>query len=150
MTRPMTLVIDASVAVKWFVEEDLADQAASLLRRPIPLYAPDLIVAEATSAVWKKFVRGAVTRAQAEAAAAAIPQSPLRLVPSRSLHQRALAIAIDLRRPVYDGLYLACAERVGGRVVTADRALLQRVEGGSFAGDVVFLPDWAAEESGAP
>ncbi len=143
----MTLVIDASVAVKWFVEEDLADEAASLLRWPTQLHAPDLIVAEATNAVWKKLVRGAITREQAEAFALSIPHSPLQLTPSLLLHQRALDIAIELRHPAYDCLYLACAERVGGTVVTADRTLLRKVEGTFFSDLVAFLPDWAAEQS---
>jgi len=141
----MTLVIDASVVVKWFVEEDLADEAASLLRRPPPLHAPDLIVAEATNAVWKKVVRGAITREQAEAFALSIPHSPLQLTPSLFLHARALDIAIELRHPVYDCLYLACAERLGGRVVTADRTFLGKVKESSFAGLAAFLPDAAAE-----
>ncbi len=142
----MTLVVDASVVVKWFVEEDLADEAATLLHRPILLYAPDLIVSEVTNAAWKNFVRGAISRAQAEAIALSIPRSPLHFTPSIFLHQRALDIAIELRHSVYDCLYLACAERVGGRVVTADRALLRKVRESSFADLVAFLPDAVAEE----
>jgi predicted nucleic acid-binding protein len=146
----MTLVVDASVVVKWFVEEDLADEAATLLHRPILLYAPDLIVSEVTNAAWKYFVRGTISRAQAEVIALSLPRSPLHLTASIFLHQRALELAIELRHSVYDCLYLACAERVGGRVVTADRALLRKVKGSSFADLVVSLPDWRAEEVGAP
>lgn len=144
----MTLVVDASVVVKWFVEENLSDEAASLLRRSIPLAAPDLIVSEVMNAVWKKCVRGVLTREQAEAVALLLPRSPVQLTPSLSLHQRALDIAIELRHPIYDCLYLACAERVGGRAVTADQALLRKVKGASFADFVVFLSDWTAEETG--
>jgi predicted nucleic acid-binding protein len=143
----MILVVDASVAVKWFVEEDLADEAAALLHRPPPLYASDLIVSEVTNAAWKKFVRGTISRAQAEVIAHSLPRSPLHLTASLFLHQRALDIAIDLRHSVYDCLYLACAERVGGRVVTADRALLRKVEGTSFADLAAYLPDAVAEQS---
>ncbi len=48
----MTLVIDASVVVKWLVEEELADEAASLLGGSSLLHAPDLIVSEVTNALW--------------------------------------------------------------------------------------------------
>lgn len=143
----MTLVVDASVAIKWFVAEDLADEAAALLHRPPPLYAPDLIVCEVTNAVWKKFVRGSIAREQAEAIALSLPRSPLHLTASLFLHRRALEIAIDLRHSVYDCLYLACAERVGGTVVTADRTLFKKVTGSSFADLAAYLPDWAAEQS---
>ena len=46
----MTLVIDASVVVKWLVEEELVDEAAGLLGGSSPLHAPDLIVSEVTNA----------------------------------------------------------------------------------------------------
>ncbi len=98
----MTLVVDASVVVKWFVEEELADEAAKLLLGQTPLYAPDLIVSEITNSLWKKFTRGHITRQQAEAIAASIPRTPFQLIPSFSLHQRALDIAIEMRHPVYD------------------------------------------------
>ena len=143
----MTIVVDASVVVKWFVEEDLADEAAALLHRPPPLYAPDLIVCEVTNAAWKKLARGAIGREQAEAIALSLPRSPLHLTASLFLHQRALEIAIDLRHSVYDCLYLACAERVGGTVVTADWTLFNKVKESSFAVLAAYLPDWVAEQS---
>ena len=49
----MTVVIDASVALKWFVEEQGTDQAAALLAGNDLLIAPDLIVAEVANAGWK-------------------------------------------------------------------------------------------------
>ncbi len=39
----MTLVVDASVALKWFVAEDGSTRAAALLAGPELLVAPDLI-----------------------------------------------------------------------------------------------------------
>ena len=53
----MTVVIDASVALKWFVEEQGTEQAAALLAGQDLLIAPDLIVAEVANAGWKPFVR---------------------------------------------------------------------------------------------
>ena len=40
----MSLVVDASVVIKWFVEENLVAEADGLLRRPESLFAPDLVV----------------------------------------------------------------------------------------------------------
>jgi predicted nucleic acid-binding protein len=137
----MTLVIDASVVVKWFVEEELADEAASLLRGSPSLHAPDLIVSEVTNALWKKFTRGHITREQAEGIAAVLPRSLLQLVPSISLHQRALDIAMEMSHPVYDCLYVACAENVEGSVITADRRFHAATRGGPYAGLVRHLSD---------
>jgi predicted nucleic acid-binding protein len=49
----LTLVIDASVALKWFIDEDGSDRAAALLDGKELLIAPDLIVAEVCNAGWK-------------------------------------------------------------------------------------------------
>ena len=144
----MTLVVDASVVVKWFVEEDLADEAETLASRPGPLYAPDLVVSEVTNVAWSKYTRGAITRGQAEFIVLSISHSPLRFMPVLSFHQRGLEIAIELRHSVYDCLYLACAERVGGRLVTADRAFLNKVKASVFADLTAYLPDWVAEQGG--
>ena len=129
----MTTIVDASVALKWFVEEDLVEEAESLLRRPGHLLAPDLIVPELTNALWKKLIRKQITHAQAQDITAAIPRLRMQLVPSVTLHQRALNIAIELRHPVYDCLYIACAEMIGGTLITADGRLCRALEETAFA-----------------
>jgi len=48
-----TLVIDASVAVKWVVEEDGTADAPAL-RRSAKLIAPELLMAECADILWKK------------------------------------------------------------------------------------------------
>jgi predicted nucleic acid-binding protein len=54
----MMYVVDASLAVKWFIPEPLSDEAMKLLanfRSKISdLTAPDLIVVEVGSALWKR------------------------------------------------------------------------------------------------
>ena len=68
----MTLVVDASVAVKWFVEEDGRNQALQILDLG-EREAPDLVVAEVANVIWKKALRGEVTDAQALSICAALP-----------------------------------------------------------------------------
>ena len=58
----MTLVVDASVAVKWFLPEADTPSAERLLAFAGPLHAPDLLRIEVASAVWKYAVGGAVDR----------------------------------------------------------------------------------------
>ena len=55
----MTLVVDASVAIKWFVEESRSDAARAVLTSGESLVAPDLVVPEACNAaastsLWQK------------------------------------------------------------------------------------------------
>lgn len=132
----MSLIIDASVAVKWFVREDGHEDALALLGHGEELHAPDLILGEAANTAWKKHRRNEVTRDQAEAIAAALPHYFARIWPSRDLVVRALRLALDLDHPVYDGLYLACAEAAGGTLVSADRRLTDLAEKAGLGGRV--------------
>ena len=49
-----TLVVDSSVAVKWYLEEEGSDRAESLLRRNARLLAPDLLLPELGNVLWKR------------------------------------------------------------------------------------------------
>ena len=121
----MTIVVDASVAVKWILPEAGSDAAAALRERDPDLIAPSLIAAEIGNTIWKAVQRGHVRRADALAgidAALAFFQS---LIPIEELRVRALALAINLRHPIYDCFYLALAERERCALITADRKLVQ-------------------------
>ena len=60
----MTWVVDASVAVKWFVDEAHSATARAVLASGQPLIAPDLIVPETCNTAWKKVRRGDISREQ--------------------------------------------------------------------------------------
>lgn len=61
------LVVDASVAFKWFVAETGSAEARALLGMGAPLEAPELLLAEVANAVWKMERRGCVMTRQATA-----------------------------------------------------------------------------------
>ena len=128
----MTLVVDASVAVKWFIEEDGRNQALQILDLG-EREAPDLVVAELANVIWKKALRGEVTDAQALSICAALPRYSEALHPAEALVESAIGMGLILRHPIYDCLYLACAARVKGRLVTADRRLMAAVANTKFA-----------------
>ena len=125
----MSVVIDASVACKWFVEEAGSADAEKLLAGGDELVAPDLIVAEVCSAFWKKLRAGQMTAPQATAAMEGLPGFFDDLVPCHRLGARALAIAEALGHPVYDCFYLALVELNDVPLVTADQRLLARLAG---------------------
>lgn len=130
----MSLVVDASVAVKWFVVEPLWQEAEALTRRRDSLLAPEFIIAEVTNVAWKKVARGEIEPRQAHEIATAIARSIPRFQSSAILNERALHIAIDLGHPVYDCLYLACAELAETVLVTADARLCAALAGGPYDG----------------
>ncbi len=123
----MTLVIDASVACKWFFEEPLSSDARALAGRGEAFVAPDMILVECASAAWRRVSAGTIPRAQAAAFLAALPRWFDSLAPSARLHTDAFEMACALAHPVYDCQYLALAEREGTRLVTADRAFAAKV-----------------------
>ena len=122
----MSFVIDASVAIKWVVEEQGTEPALALRRHN--LVAPDLLNAECANILWKKRRLGEFTADEARLAGRLLAASEIELVPTRSLMEAALDIAISLDHPAYDCIYLALAEDRDVPFVTADLRLLRRVQ----------------------
>jgi predicted nucleic acid-binding protein len=116
----VTLTVDASVAVKWLIDEVDSQAAQRLLDSDEKLVAPDFVLVEVCNVLWKKAQRQQLKPEQAAAGIEALPTYFEQLVPSAPLLPRALAIAIEVHHPVYDCLYLACAERLQVTLVTAD------------------------------
>ena len=63
----MTLVIDASVACKWFFNEPLSAEARRLAASDATFVAPDMILVECANAAWRRVRDGTVTPAHARA-----------------------------------------------------------------------------------
>jgi predicted nucleic acid-binding protein len=138
----MTLVVDASVAAKWFIEEAGRTQAMRLLDVP-DRQAPDLLIVEVANVVWKKTLRGQVSAPQADLICASIARCFDVIHSADSLIERAIAMAVMLKHPIYDCLYLACAERAGARLATADRRLIAAVQESAYAPLVLDIDDFA-------
>jgi predicted nucleic acid-binding protein len=144
-----TLVIDASVAVKWVVEEE-GSTAATALRRRFRFAAPDLLVTECANILWKKTWRGELTAVEANIAARLLERAGIELVPMGGLLEKTIDLAIRLDHPAYDCIYLALARQRGWRFVTADQRLLRTVAekaGDELAGLCLSLDKIEAERS---
>ena len=135
----MTTIVDASIAIKWVAPEALRAEARALLDDVDQIEAPDLIIPETTNIAWKKCRLGEMSRRQAVNAILAIRRLIRVIHPSHTLCERALEMAFALNHPAYDCFYLACAEAVGGVLVTADRRLCQVVRGTPFVNRVRSL-----------
>lgn len=136
----MTLVVDASVALKWFLrDEPDADRALAILKDGALLVAPDIVVAEVCNAAWKSARLGRLTWAQVSEIAASLPAFFDSLVVSAPLAVRAVEIAERLDHPVYDALYLAVAESQHANLITADLHLVGKINKTQWKDSVVTL-----------
>jgi predicted nucleic acid-binding protein len=122
----VTLVIDASVAVKWVVDEPDSAFARAVAESGEALIAPELVLAEAGNVLWRLVKTGRIGSDQAAAAELELRRAFDQLIPIAELSANALAIAIKLGHPIYDCYYLALAQRVSAELITNDGRLLSR------------------------
>ncbi len=135
----MKLIVDACIAVKWFFTESHTAEARRLLTPRIVLHAPSFILTEAANVIWKKTRRKEIPDARPYLAGLTALSDVVTLRPSAELIVPATTIALALDHPVYDCLYLACAEAEGVPLVTADRKLQEAAA--SHAVDVWYIGD---------
>ena len=149
------LVVDASVAVKWYVPEDLSEQAQTILDRCVDngleLAVPDLICTEVGNALWKR-QRSADPRVQIAPELANehvakflsdLDVFGFDIVPTDGLLADAYALACQHDHPLYDAVYVALSKQRNCRLVTADKAL-HRIALSSNVGCELLSVDWQA------
>ena len=137
----MTLVVDASVAIRWYVEASGTPAAIAILDSDDPLVAPDLVVAEITNVTWKMVRAGQISQDHGARIAAVLPTAFSNLVSAASLATRALEISSHLDHPVYDSIYIALAELQDARLITADDRLIRTVQNTEWESLVLGLTD---------
>lgn len=121
-----TLVVDASIAIKWVVEEEGTETAVNLRSR-FRFAAPELLIPECANILWKKVARSELSRDEAVLAARLLERSGIDFLPMTGLLEQATSLAIELSHPAYDCAYLTAARGTGTRFVTADARLLRIV-----------------------
>jgi len=135
------LVIDASIAVKWFIPESHSINALRLLDAGYELLAPDLIFAEFGNVLWKKWLRNELDPEVISPLLADLCRMRLRIAPTAALADKAVAIAVTYRRSFYDSIYLALAVTAQGRMVTADEKLCNALRDTPLAERVLWIED---------
>ena len=129
-------VVDASVVVKWLVQEAYSEEAAALLDSGSTFVAPALVFAEAANALWVMRRRGDIAADDMADAVETLRAMPVAVpVAMSQLAAAASRLAVDLDHPVYDCFYLALAVQTQYPVVTADSRFHDKVRAHPYLSD---------------
>jgi predicted nucleic acid-binding protein len=129
LAQEQIFVLDASVAIKWYVGEELRDKALRLrddfLSDVIDLEAPSLILYEVGNAI--RHHPGATE----SECASAVEQLRNLGIAIRELDDHtirtAAKVAFEEKLTFYDAAYLALARNLDARLITADRSLYNQL-----------------------
>jgi predicted nucleic acid-binding protein len=126
------VAIDASVAVKLFVEEEYSNQARDLLKSSwqagTPVIAPPHFRSEVTNAIYQRLRRSDLTEDEAAEAIRLFLRTEITVFGPLDLYRRAFdfARANDVTS-IYDSLYIVLARVLNTELWTADQRLVSRV-----------------------
>ena len=127
----MRTCIDASVAAKWFNQEDFSEQAVELkdrqVRGDVELVAPALLAYEVGNSIRKnpQLTEGDARDAIISLAALGVVLLP----PETGRVGRVMEIARTRRMTFYDAAYLQAAEECQALLITADENQIKTAKG---------------------
>ena len=126
-------VVDASLAVKWLIEEEHSAKATALVRHldrgGTRLAAPYLMPTEVTNVLHRRVLRGDLSVGTAKSLLQDLMAVGVELHETPELHTRALELASILQQgAVYDAHYLALSETLDCELWTADEKFLRVAE----------------------
>jgi len=133
MTRsPLRYVVDASVGIKLFVEEDYSDIVHSLFEQltaeiPAILYVPDLFYIECANILLKYTRRFRRSLEDSIADLIDLNRLDLRVVSTADLMENSLVLAAERNITAYDACYAVLASRLDVPLITADEVLVKAV-----------------------
>lgn len=116
----LALVVDASVGLKWVLDEPDSRLAEALVRIEPDLALPDFWLNEATNVLWLQVRRKRLTPDEARDGLVLL-RAQVEPTPTASmrLHEVALDVGIAANHSPYDTLYLAFAIAIGASAMVA-------------------------------
>jgi predicted nucleic acid-binding protein len=133
----MSIVVDASVALKWVLDEPGSDAAVALGGQE--LIAPALWLIEAANALWRNARIGQLTDHEAAERFSELLNAPVATLAMEPYLAPALDLATAIGHPVYDCVYLALALHHRTYVVTADHRFASAADRSDLSGAVRLL-----------
>ena len=138
-------VVDASVGIKLFVEEEFSEQAHALFSYlaadpPAELYIPDLFYIECTNILLKYTRRFGRSLEDSQSDVADIKLLSLKPTSTAELMEDALLLATDNRLTAYDACYAVLSQKLEVPLITADEQLSKAIKSSIFLKDFDLLP----------
>jgi predicted nucleic acid-binding protein len=133
------LIVDASVAIKWVVDETDRAAAREFVFDTHELLAPEFLLVEASNILWKKVTRNQIDQSQARRALEELTATFDEFPPTAQLAPQALSLSIALGHPAYDCMYVAASEQHDGMLLTADTRLVKALQGTPFFPRVISI-----------
>lgn len=125
------LLIDSSVAAKWFLPEPDSPEAKQLMHNVSAaggkLIVLDLAKVEITNAIWKYQHRKQITSNEATRLFLQLLRTPVATEAAETSLREGFEIAARYDRSVYDAVFVATARRLGLKGVTSDEPLYNAV-----------------------
>jgi predicted nucleic acid-binding protein len=135
----VSYVIDASVAVKWFIWEEGTEEAQELLDQLITFYVPDLFLMEIDSILTKKVRRNELATSDAFQKRKIFRELPYKLIAYKQLDEFAFRLATEFPITMYDAAYLATAVDYDATLHTADKRLVNGMSNTPFSDHICRL-----------
>lgn len=124
------IIIDASIAVKWFLPEGLSQAATGLLTCNKKLLAPSILLNEVTSAIAKA---SRLERVKPEEAmdmitrwVGMLDRHIISLIDTKEIFDKAVCLCLELKHPFHDCFYLAAALQFNTSLATTDKRLIEQ------------------------
>ena len=122
-------VADASVGAKWFLEEELEDEARQLFNllkeKKARIVVPELFYVEMGSILRRRVQRRTIRYQHASRIQDELTKLPLERYSDHELSDVALENAVQFAISIYDAIYLSLAEIYAAPLVTADDVLIK-------------------------
>lgn len=135
----MSVVLDASVGIKWFLPENLSTEAHILFEKESIFEVPDLFFIEIDAILSKRVRIGELKANKAREIASVVRDISFLTTEYKALNNVALGIATAYYISLYDAVYLTLAVIKDTKMITADQKLVRAVEGSPLEPYVMSL-----------
>ncbi len=132
-------VIDASVAIKWFIWEKGTVRAHEVLNELTFFYVPDLFLMEIDSVLSKKVRIRDLSIKEAPRKKNQFRKLPYKLIDYKEIEEFAFRLATEFSITLYDAAYLATAIDFDAILHTADLRLSNGMSTTPFAEYVKYI-----------